>query len=75
MKVPGYIKEAIYKCADYNNKAKEYENIAIKWFEKKHLTEETAKDISRVIDDTFIDCCQLGFNPQLVIEVLENMEG
>ena len=73
MKVPSNIKEAIKECAEANNKARFNEIIIIKWLEKHKLTEETCTDINRDMIDSFIDCCQISYNPDKFIEILENL--
>lgn len=73
MQVPKRIKEAIIKCANYNNKANHYENIIYKWLQKNKLTEETASHVTRNMNDSLIDLCKLGCNPYGFIEILENL--
>jgi len=73
MKVPKKIQEAIMKCANYNDKAKNYEQIIVKWLEKNKLTYETCEDITKDMDDSFIDSCQLAYNPEGFIKKLEDL--
>ena len=73
MKVPETIKRAIYECAESNEQAKIREREIIKWMEVMKITEETASDVTRNMDDAFIDYCQMTNNPQEFIEVLENL--
>lgn len=74
MKVPKHIKEAIMKCADFNSKANKYEKEVHNWLEENELTEETALDAIRNMDDSFIDCCQVGYCPEHFIKQLEELE-
>lgn len=73
MEVPKYIKEAIYECAEFNKKANFSEKEIVKWMEKNKLTEETASTPERIMDDTFIDYCQMTNNPEKFIETLERL--
>ena len=73
MEVPKRIKEAIMQCAQYNYTANLYEKKIHEWLEKNKLTEETAEDIDKNMDDTFIDCCIMGYNPEGFIKTLEEL--
>lgn len=74
MKVNENIKKAIRNCAKYNAKAAQEEKIIYKWLEQHRLTEETAIDVLRNMDDSFIDCCQTEYNPESFIRTLEELE-
>lgn len=74
MKVPQKIRTAIKKCADYNSKATKYERIIVKWLQNNNLTEETASNVMRNMEDSFIDCCQLAYNPEEFIKILEEIK-
>ena len=39
------------------------------------LTEETANNPTRNMEDSFIDCCKLGYAPEDFIEILEELGG
>lgn len=73
MKVPEKIKKAIRNCAEYNNRAMLEEREIIRWMELHKLTDDTYTDIERNMTDAFIDYCQLGYDPQAFIEMLENL--
>lgn len=73
MKIPKRIKEAILKYAKYSYKANICEKEIHEWLEKNKLTEETAEDVNKNMDDRFIDCCIMGYNPQGFIEILEEL--
>lgn len=75
MKVPNDIKKAIKKCAEAESKANFYERIIMKWLEDMKLTEETANNPTRNMEDSFIDCCKLGYAPEYFIEILEELGG
>ncbi len=73
MQVPKKIREAIIKCANYNNKAKCYEQIILDWLTNNKLTQETCEDITKDMEDSFIDFCQLTYNPEKFIKRLEEL--
>lgn len=74
IKIPERIKKAIYECAEFNEQAKIREKEIIKWMERMKITEETATDVTRNMDDSFIDCCQITNNPEEFIEIVENLD-
>lgn len=73
IKVPEKIKKAIYECAEFNEQAKFCELKIVKWMETMKITEETASNPIRNMDDVFIDCCQMNNNPQSFIDEIENL--
>ncbi len=74
IKVPENIKKAIRDCAEFENKANMNERIIYRWLEQMKLTEETCSDISRNMEDAFIDYCKMTNNPEEFIEVIENLK-
>lgn len=73
MRVPKRIKELIYTCAECNYAENLCEKEIHKWLKKNNLTEETAQDVCKNMDDCFIDSCILGYDAQGFIERLEEL--
>ena len=73
MKVPKYIKEAIERCSYFNQIANKYQIQIYKWLENKKLTEETAEEVIRNMEDAFIDNCLMTYNPENFIKRLEEL--
>lgn len=73
MKVPGYIRKAITECAKLNEQANFREKEIIEWMQKNKITEETAADATRNMDDSFIDCCQITNNAEIFIKLIEGL--
>jgi hypothetical protein len=65
MKIPKMIKEKIYKCSEYHNKATVLDNEIREWMYKNNLYNDGNID-------TFIDCVTQTYNSDKFVLQIEN---
>lgn len=74
MEIPLYLKKDIKKYAELNEQARFLEREVIAWMQKNKIIEETAIDVTRDMNDLFIDWCQMTNNADAFIKVIEGLE-
>ncbi len=73
MEIPKTIKKSIINCAEYYKRATMCEKEIMNWMYENKLTEETSEKVENNMDDYFIDCCTLSYNPERFIKELEEL--
>lgn len=73
LEIPLYLKKDIKKYGELNEQARFLEREVIAWMQKNKIIEETAIDVTRDMNDLFIDWCQMTNNVDAFIKVIEGL--